>query len=638
MPTAAARVRLGDRYAALGLASAAAAAYQRAAEIDPVSPTAPRRLAELALERGDGVEARRWADEAARRKPGADARLLCARALVAAGELAAARFQFASVLEGAGVDARMRGNGYLGRADVAAREGDHAGALAHVLAAVEELALASPAESPLAAEEDARRWDEVASRAVALGQPSELSARFTDLEARRPDARLGLGWAALLAAEQARGSADIHDSDIEAALQRALGPDPTSRPIRLRLALRLSRRRYRDPSARQRAVSILEALSEELAAEEGDAADVERARVQFLLAGLYEDDAATQPRAEEAYRAGLKLRPRHAPAANNLALLALAKGDQVAARRELGRALRLDSSYDIAWRNVARLLDASRPASSFAEEVSSWLEAASPGAGIAGDVAAPMLRAAAEGATQAMLEALHAKGHRLKNLLGIAGARVRHLRKAIANREVGVELRLEEMERDLAGLYEEWAAHLRSMQAEGPRVEIVPVNPLVGEVVAAATQEGRPPLRFVPGSSLPDLRGDRALLREALMNLVTNALDAHEARGEREQAVEVTTRAVVSPGGAPAVEIDIQDQGGGIPRADLTRIFAPGYTTKPSGSGLGLAVADRVVAAHHGRIFVDSEEGHGTTVTVVLPSDLGGFSSLAVGGASRAEP
>src|SRR5262249_56025132 len=87
---------------------------------------------------------------------------------------------------------------------------------------------------------------------------------------------------------------------------------------------------------------------------------------------------------------------------------------------------------------------------------------------------------------------------------------------------------------------------------------------------------------------------------------------------------------------APAVEIEIRDRGTGIPKSDMARIFAPGFTTKTQGSGLGLAVANRVVAAHHGRILVDSEVDRGTIITVVLPSDLGGFSSLATP-VSRAE-
>jgi signal transduction histidine kinase len=317
-------------------------------------------------------------------------------------------------------------------------------------------------------------------------------------------------------------------------------------------------------------------------------------------------------------------------------LFALSQGQPARARVELARALRLDADSDVAWLNAARLLDAARPAPSFGDDVAAWLDAAQPGIGaLCGPAAARLMRATAECATQSVLEALYAKGHRLKNLLGIAGARARSARKALGAPDM--ESRLAELERDLGALYDEWAAHLRTLQAEGPRLEIVPVNSLVAEVVAAAAQDGRVPLKLSPGTALPDLRADRALLREAFLNLVVNAIDAQESAGERDRPIEIFTRAMAAAGSTPAVEIEIRDRGPGIPRGDLARIFAPGFTTKSRGSGLGLAVANRVVAAHHGRILVDSEVERGTTITVVLPSDLGGFSSLATP-VSRAEP
>src|SRR5690606_22832577 len=99
--------------------------------------------------------------------------------------------------------------------------------------------------------------------------------------------------------------------------------------------------------------------------------------------------------------------------------------------------------------------------------------------------------------------------------------------------------------------------------------------------------------------------------------------------------VAVRVRAVASPsGGAPIVEVVVADTGPGIPRAHLGRLFVPGFTTKETGSGVGLAIAERVVAAHHGRITVDSEEGRGTTIAITLPTDKSGLSSLPLWTAS----
>jgi signal transduction histidine kinase len=114
------------------------------------------------------------------------------------------------------------------------------------------------------------------------------------------------------------------------------------------------------------------------------------------------------------------------------------------------------------------------------------------------------------------------------------------------------------------------------------------------------------------------------LLREALLNVVNNAAEACAAAGR----VAVAARAVRSAGVA-VVEIEVADDGPGIARADLARVFVPGFTTKESGSGVGLAIAEQVMAAHHGRILLDSEVGRGTRVTLVLPADLGGFAGLA---------
>jgi signal transduction histidine kinase len=92
----------------------------------------------------------------------------------------------------------------------------------------------------------------------------------------------------------------------------------------------------------------------------------------------------------------------------------------------------------------------------------------------------------------------------------------------------------------------------------------------------------------------------------------------------------VRVRALASPGSstAPLVEVVVTDNGPGIPRAHLGRLFVPGFTTKETGSGVGLAIAERVVSAHHGRITVDSEEGRGTTITITLPTDKSGLAAL----------
>jgi signal transduction histidine kinase len=257
------------------------------------------------------------------------------------------------------------------------------------------------------------------------------------------------------------------------------------------------------------------------------------------------------------------------------------------------------------------------------------LDAAHPGAGsLAGGVAPRLVTATAEVARHDVLAGVYAHGHRVKNLLGIIGSRTRSARK-LADGELAERLR--ELERDVTALYEEWAQYLRSLQAPTPTIELVAMSALLHEVVVAAqARTQHVPIALEQTAALPDVRGDRMLLREALLNVVSNAAEACAQQGQARGDVRVRVRALASPAAsaAPLVEIVIADTGPGIAHAHLGRLFVPGFTTKETGSGVGLAIAERVVAAHHGRITVDSEEGRGTTITITLPTDHHGLAVM----------
>jgi two-component system nitrogen regulation sensor histidine kinase GlnL len=125
--------------------------------------------------------------------------------------------------------------------------------------------------------------------------------------------------------------------------------------------------------------------------------------------------------------------------------------------------------------------------------------------------------------------------------------------------------------------------------------------------------------RFDP--SLPPIRGDRAQLIQVFLNLVKNAFQAMERGG----ALTLTTRLetdyhVHAQGVGPnrLIWVDIADEGGGIREEDLPHIFSPFFTTKASGTGLGLATCYRIVKEHGGTIRVESAEGKGSTFKVSL--------------------
>ena len=117
-------------------------------------------------------------------------------------------------------------------------------------------------------------------------------------------------------------------------------------------------------------------------------------------------------------------------------------------------------------------------------------------------------------------------------------------------------------------------------------------------------------LLFEPNGHLPSLVLDRDLMKQALLNLVLNGCQAMPSGGE----LRVTPKAL--PG---RLEIEVADQGVGIPDEAREKIFTLCFTTKPGGTGVGLAMAYRIVQLHNGSIDFTSEVNRGTTFRISLP-------------------
>lgn len=115
--------------------------------------------------------------------------------------------------------------------------------------------------------------------------------------------------------------------------------------------------------------------------------------------------------------------------------------------------------------------------------------------------------------------------------------------------------------------------------------------------------------------ALPAVHASAEQLTQVIIALLMNAADAMSPYGR----VAIRTRTVDEP--SPGVVLEVQDEGVGIPRTQMARIFEPFYTTKEPGrgTGLGLAICYGIVAEHGGRIEVDSEVGKGSTFRIILP-------------------
>jgi signal transduction histidine kinase len=226
-----------------------------------------------------------------------------------------------------------------------------------------------------------------------------------------------------------------------------------------------------------------------------------------------------------------------------------------------------------------------------------------------------VVRARAEMAAEALaraqsLEQIGAKvAHELKNPLTGVKALVQLGLRSPA--EAASHERLEVVEREVTRMQEilqNYLSFTRPLQAARPRR--VALGPLVSDtlvVLSARADEARVRL-YALGDANVD--ADPGRLKEALMNLVANAIEATPAGGE--VAVEVR------PAGDSA-EIVIRDTGRGMPAETLGRIGTPFFTTREDGTGLGVVLARSVIAQHGGSLRYDSEPGKGTSVSVTLP-------------------
>jgi two-component system nitrogen regulation sensor histidine kinase NtrY len=175
----------------------------------------------------------------------------------------------------------------------------------------------------------------------------------------------------------------------------------------------------------------------------------------------------------------------------------------------------------------------------------------------------------------------------------------------------------------LKGLVDEFAQFARM---RGPRLIPVDFNRLVAETLqlyGGLLQQGRLRLASQLSTMLPRVRIDAEQIRQVIINLVDNALEALGG-----------PTAPPRPGGAPAtilvitsyesrdevVRLVVSDNGPGVPAADRDKLFMPYYSTKGRGSGLGLAIVRRIVVEHGGTIEVGVVQPTGTAFTVDLPA------------------
>jgi signal transduction histidine kinase len=164
------------------------------------------------------------------------------------------------------------------------------------------------------------------------------------------------------------------------------------------------------------------------------------------------------------------------------------------------------------------------------------------------------------------------------------------------------------------------------------RVRTAPldVNDVVREVLAFAAAQltgSRVLVETRLATDVPLVSGDRIELQQVLLNLVANAVDAMEGRPARRLRIASSCE-------SRDVRVAVSDTGVGLEHVDFQQLFKLSYTTKPSGTGIGLSISRAIVEAHGGRLWAEQNPAGGATFVFTVPAREAAVSH----GTSKAEP
>lgn len=233
---------------------------------------------------------------------------------------------------------------------------------------------------------------------------------------------------------------------------------------------------------------------------------------------------------------------------------------------------------------------------------------------------------------QARRLAQRCRGHdRLAELGTLAGGLAHEIRNPLSTINVNLQLLAEDLARHDDDEHNRLARRLASVRCEADRLkgilddflnyagrhELHPARTDLRRIVsdmtdffASQADAAHVVLRTLPGEANIPVDVDVNLIKQAVLNLMINAVQAMPQGGE------LILRLVAR--GNQAV-LEVIDTGTGMDAECRHRIFDPFYTTKGRGAGLGLPTTRRIILEHHGAIRVDSEPGKGTRFTVTLP-------------------
>jgi len=207
--------------------------------------------------------------------------------------------------------------------------------------------------------------------------------------------------------------------------------------------------------------------------------------------------------------------------------------------------------------------------------------------------------------------------HEIKNPLGSMGIHLQLIRRKSDGKAcidaADIEPHLAVMAEEVDRLNRIVVDFLFAVKPMDSRLEDADLNAVVRDLVAFVRPEldqAGVTVESALAEELPPLKLDVRYIKQALLNLIKNAVAAMSGGGR----LGIETRRV-----GDEVQLAVSDTGSGIPAEIMDKIFEPYFTTKPFGTGLGLTIVFKIVKEHFGDIAVASREGEGTTFTITVP-------------------
>jgi len=206
--------------------------------------------------------------------------------------------------------------------------------------------------------------------------------------------------------------------------------------------------------------------------------------------------------------------------------------------------------------------------------------------------------------------------HEINNPLGSISIRIQLLEKLIRTEKPDkaamskhLEIVKEEMER-LKHIVVDFLFAVRPMDIQLLSENPGPIIEQIADFVQPEADRKGIDVKLDIGADLPRVLMDKRHIKQALLNLIQNAMAAMPEGG---------TLGILAEVADDELRISVSDTGTGIPEELLTKIFEPYFTTKKNGTGLGLTITFKIIKEHAGEISLESKEGRGSTFTIHLP-------------------